>query len=82
MFPMCDGWELICCDGFPSTYHFRCAGIFKAHLLEGAMYCIECVVERSDARGSRGSKLLSGAKILGIDPCGNIFIGTCGYPLV
>lgn len=74
--------NLICCDGFPYTYHFRCVGILKDHLPEGALYFLECVEQRSNSWGSRGSKLLSGAKILGTDPCGNLFIGTCGYPLV
>jgi hypothetical protein len=74
--------NLICCDGCPSAYHFRCVGLSKAHLPEGAWYCPECVVEKIDAQGSRASKSLNGAEIFGIDPYGRIFFGTCGYLLV
>lgn len=74
--------NLICCDGCPSAYHFRCVGLSKAHLPEGEWYCPECAVEKIDSQGSRASKSLNGAEIFGIDPYGRVFFGTCGYLLV
>jgi len=74
--------NLICCDGCPSAYHFRCVGLSKAHLPEGEWYCPECAVEKIDALGSRASKSLNGAEIFGIDPYGRVFFGICGYLLV
>ena len=74
--------NLICCDGFPYAYHFRCVCISKAHLPEGAWYFPEFFMAKSDTQGSKASKSLSGAEIFDIDPYGRVFFGTCGYLLV
>ncbi|KAL4204305.1 hypothetical protein AMTRI_Chr01g109090 [Amborella trichopoda] len=73
--------SLICCDGCPAAYHSRCVGVSKALLPEGAWHCPECLVEKRYGR-REPLKFLQGAKLLGIDPHGRLFFGTCGYLLV
>ncbi|KAH9321819.1 hypothetical protein KI387_016458 [Taxus chinensis] len=74
--------NLLCCDGCPSAYHSRCVGVSKAHLLEGAWYCPECVVKKTDAPELKVLQTLNGAEIFGIDPYERVFFGTCGYLIV
>ncbi|GLJ54561.1 hypothetical protein SUGI_1171920 [Cryptomeria japonica] len=74
--------NLLCCDGCPSAYHSRCVGVSRAYLLEGAWYCPECVVKKTDALELKVLETLNGAEMFGIDPYGRVFFGSCGYLIV
>ncbi|KAF5186897.1 Ddt domain-containing protein ptm [Thalictrum thalictroides] len=73
--------NLICCDGCPAAYHTRCVGISKDTLPEGDWFCPECVINRNDMR-IMSSDYIRGAELLGVDPHGRQYFGTCGYLLV
>ncbi|XP_043692169.1 DDT domain-containing protein PTM-like [Telopea speciosissima] len=73
--------SLICCDGCPAAYHSRCVGILKDLLPEGEWYCPECVVGKRDLQ-RKSPRSLRGAELLGIDPYGRVYFGSCGYLLV
>ncbi|KAI5401195.1 hypothetical protein KIW84_065880 [Lathyrus oleraceus] len=73
--------NLIRCDGCPAAYHSRCVGIASNNLPEGDWYCPECAIGKHQAsRKSRRS--LRGADLLGMDPHGCLYFGSCGYLLV
>ncbi|PKA47297.1 chromodomain-helicase-DNA-binding protein 4 [Apostasia shenzhenica] len=74
--------SLVCCDGCPSAYHFRCIGLNKAFLPSGLWFCPECNVNRLGPTSSRVGRGIRGAEVFGIDPNGRIFMGTCNYLLV
>ncbi|XP_042483190.1 DDT domain-containing protein PTM-like isoform X2 [Macadamia integrifolia] len=73
--------SLICCDGCPAAYHSRCVGILKDLLPEGEWYCPECVVGKRDLQ-RKSPRSLRGAEILGVDPYGRVYFGSCGYLLM
>ncbi|KAF8398307.1 hypothetical protein HHK36_017234 [Tetracentron sinense] len=73
--------SLICCDGCPAAYHSRCVGVAKDLLPEGEWYCPECVIEKHEP-WMKSRKSLRGAELLGIDPQGRLYFGSCGYLLV
>ncbi|KAJ4978874.1 hypothetical protein NE237_009654 [Protea cynaroides] len=73
--------SLICCDGCPAAYHSRCVGIEKDLLPEGEWYCPECVVGKRDVP-RKSPRSLRGAELLGVDPYGRVYFGSCGYLLV
>jgi hypothetical protein len=73
--------NLLCCDGCPSAFHSKCVGVVEDLLPEGEWYCPECSVQKNN--GSKNmSKLVRGAEVLGLDPHGRLYFGTCGYLLV
>ncbi|CAN0891828.1 DDT domain-containing protein PTM [Linum grandiflorum] len=73
--------NLICCDGCPAAYHSKCVGVANDSLPEGDWYCPECAVDMYKP-SVRHRKTLRGAEILGVDPHGRIYFGSCGYLLV
>lgn len=72
---------LLCCDGCPSAYHARCIGLVKMHIPEGSWYCPECTSDRIGPSITAGTSLV-GAKMFGIDPYEQVYLGTCNYLLV
>ncbi|KAJ1292275.1 hypothetical protein BS78_02G379700 [Paspalum vaginatum] len=73
--------NLLCCDGCPAAFHSKCVGVVEDLLPEGDWYCPECLIQKTD--GSRNTaNPMRGAEILGIDPHGRLYFGTCGYLLV
>ncbi|XP_016470375.2 DDT domain-containing protein PTM [Nicotiana tabacum] len=72
---------LLCCDGCPSSYHARCIGVCKMYIPEGAWYCPECTVSELEPKIMRGTTL-RGSEFFGVDPYGQIFMGTCNHLLV
>ena len=73
--------NLLCCDGCPSAFHSKCVGVVEDLLPEGEWYCPECSIQKNN--GSRNmTKLVRGAEVLGMDPHGRLYFGTCGYLLV
>lgn len=72
---------LLCCDGCPSAYHARCIGLVKMHIPEGSWYCPECTIDRIGPSITSGTSLV-GAKMFGIDPYEQVFLGTCNHLLV
>ncbi|PIA48260.1 hypothetical protein AQUCO_01400680v1 [Aquilegia coerulea] len=73
--------NLICCDGCPAAYHTRCVGVSQDTLPEGEWFCPECVINRNGVR-MMSPDSIRGAELLGIDPHGRLYFGTCGYLLV
>lgn len=73
--------NLICCDGCPAAFHARCVGVATSLLPEGDWYCPECVIDR-DNPWMKVGKSIRGAELLGIDPYGRLYYGSCGYLLV
>ncbi|VAH42749.1 unnamed protein product [Triticum turgidum subsp. durum] len=73
--------NLLCCDGCPSAFHSKCVGVVEDLLPEGEWHCPECSMQKYN--GSRNmAKLVRGAEVLGSDPHGRLYFGTCGYLLV
>ncbi|XP_062187653.1 DDT domain-containing protein PTM-like [Phragmites australis] len=73
--------NLLCCDGCPAAFHSKCVGVVEDLLPEGDWYCPECLIQKND--GSRNmTNPMRGAEVLGIDPHGRLYFGTCGYLLV
>ncbi|TVT98004.1 hypothetical protein EJB05_56721, partial [Eragrostis curvula] len=73
--------NLLCCDGCPAAFHSKCVGVVEDLLPEGDWYCPECLIQKSN--GSRNmANPMRGAEVLGIDPHGRLYFGTCGYLLV
>ncbi|XP_062190476.1 DDT domain-containing protein PTM-like [Phragmites australis] len=73
--------NLLCCDGCPAAFHSKCVGVVEDLLPEGDWYCPECLIQKND--GSRNmTNSMRGAEVLGIDPHGRLYFGTCGYLLV
>lgn len=72
--------NLICCDGCPAAFHSKCVGVVKDLLPEGDWYCPECAVKKSE--GSMKLSKLSGAELLGADPHGRLYFGSCDRLLV
>ncbi|WVZ66961.1 hypothetical protein U9M48_016111 [Paspalum notatum var. saurae] len=73
--------NLLCCDGCPAAFHSKCVGVVEDLLPEGDWYCPECLIQKTD--GSRNTaNPMRGADVLGIDPHGRLYFGTCGYLLV
>lgn len=72
---------LLCCDGCPSAYHSRCIGVMKMFLPEGPWYCPECTFIKTEPPIAKGTSL-SGAITFGIDPYGQVFLGTSNHLLV
>jgi hypothetical protein len=73
--------NLLCCDGCPSAFHSKCVGVVEDLLPQGDWYCPECSMQKNN--GSKNmSKLVRGAEVLGTDPHGRLYFGTCGYLLV
>ncbi|CAN6212619.1 unnamed protein product [Urochloa humidicola] len=73
--------NLLCCDGCPAAFHSKCVRVVEDLLPEGDWYCPECLIQKNE--GSRNmTSLMRGAEVLGIDPHGRLYFGTCGYLLV
>ncbi|KAE8781282.1 Increased DNA methylation 1 [Hordeum vulgare] len=73
--------NLLCCDGCPLAFHSKCVGVVEDLLPEGEWYCPECSMRKFN--GARNmAKLVRGAEVLGSDPHGRLYFGTCGYLLV
>ncbi|KAG8099175.1 hypothetical protein GUJ93_ZPchr0013g34119 [Zizania palustris] len=72
--------NLLCCDGCPAAFHSKCVGVVEDLLPEGDWFCPECLIQKND--GSRNMAKPRGAEVLGIDPHGRLYFGTCGYLLV
>ncbi|XP_060169720.1 DDT domain-containing protein PTM-like [Lycium barbarum] len=72
---------LLCCDGCPSSYHGRCIGVCKMYIPEGAWYCPECTINELEPKITRGTSL-KGSEVFGVDPYGQVFMGTCNHLLV
>ncbi|KAG2638880.1 hypothetical protein PVAP13_2NG621700 [Panicum virgatum] len=73
--------NLLCCDGCPAAFHSKCVGVVEDLLPEGDWYCPECVIQKNDGSRNMASPM-RGAEVLGIDPHGRLYFGTCGYLLV
>ncbi|KAM0823271.1 hypothetical protein ACQ4PT_070973 [Festuca glaucescens] len=73
--------NLLCCDGCPSAFHSKCVGVVEDLLPEGDWYCPECSMQKNNGPKNM-SKLVRGAEVLGMDPHGRLYFGTCGYLLV
>lgn len=73
--------NLLCCDGCPSAFHSKCVGVVEDLLPEGEWYCPECSMQKYNGPRNMG-KLVRGAEVLGTDPHGRLYFGTCGYLLV
>ncbi|KAM0887149.1 hypothetical protein ACQ4PT_029240 [Festuca glaucescens] len=73
--------NLLCCDGCPSAFHSKCVGVVEDLLPEGDWYCPECSMQKNTGPKNM-SKLVRGAEVLGMDPHGRLYFGTCGYLLV
>ena len=73
--------NLLCCDGCPAAFHSKCVGAVEDLLPEGDWYCPECVIQKNDGSRNMASPM-RGAEVLGIDPHGRLYFGTCGYLLV
>uniref|UniRef100_A0A0D9X2I4 PHD-type domain-containing protein n=1 Tax=Leersia perrieri TaxID=77586 RepID=A0A0D9X2I4_9ORYZ len=73
--------NLLCCDGCPAAFHSKCVGVVEDQLPEGDWFCPECLIQKND--GFRNTANPGrGAEVLGTDPHGRLYIGTCGYLLV
>lgn len=72
---------LLCCDGCPSAYHSRCIGVVKVYIPEGPWHCPECTVSKLGPTITLGMSLVGG-EIFGVDPYGQLFLGTCNHLLV
>ncbi|KAF5744808.1 hypothetical protein HS088_TW07G00388 [Tripterygium wilfordii] len=72
---------LLCCDGCPSAYHFRCINVGKSSIREGRWYCPECKINQTEPPITVGTSL-RGAEDFGIDLYERVFLGTCDYLLV
>ncbi|KAK4764050.1 hypothetical protein SAY87_013488 [Trapa incisa] len=72
---------LLCCDGCPSAYHSRCIGLVKTYIPEGTWHCPECTVSKLGPTITPGTSLVGG-EIFGVDPYGQLFLGTCNHLLV
>lgn len=70
---------LLCCDGCPSAYHSRCIGVVK--IPEGRWYCPDCTFSKLGPILTSGTSLVGG-EIFGVDPYGQVFLGTCNHLLV
>ncbi|KAK1319316.1 Methyl-CpG-binding domain-containing protein 9 [Acorus calamus] len=73
--------NLICCDGCPAAYHSRCVGVAKDLLPEGDWFCPECIMKKHDGV-LNPLKSLCGAKTLGVDSYGRLYLGSYSYLLV
>uniref|UniRef100_A0A5B6ZD09 DDT domain-containing protein PTM n=1 Tax=Davidia involucrata TaxID=16924 RepID=A0A5B6ZD09_DAVIN len=73
---------LLCCDGCPSAYHSRCIGVSKIFIPEGAWYCPECTINKIGPTITKGTSLLRGAEVFGVDLYGQVFMGICNHLLV
>ncbi|CAN1189399.1 DDT domain-containing protein PTM [Linum perenne] len=73
--------NLICCDGCPAAYHSKCVGVANDSLPEGDWFCPECAVDMHKP-SVKHRKTLRGAEVLGVDPHGRLYFGSCGYLLV
>ncbi|TKW36321.1 hypothetical protein SEVIR_2G433200v4 [Setaria viridis] len=73
--------NLLCCDGCPAAFHSKCVGVVEDLLPEGDWYCPECLIQKNDGSRNMASPM-RGAEVLGIDPHGRLYFGTCGYLLV
>ncbi|KAL9247390.1 hypothetical protein vseg_020826 [Gypsophila vaccaria] len=72
---------LICCDGCPSAYHSRCIGVNKLSIPDGQWFCPECTISKISPSITLGTSL-RGAEVFGMDPYGQLFLGTCNHLLV
>lgn len=72
---------LLCCDGCPSAYHSRCIGVVKTYIPEGPWHCPECTANKVGPSITLGTSLVGG-QILGVDPYGQVYLGTCDHLLV
>ncbi|KAF0907387.1 hypothetical protein E2562_015879 [Oryza meyeriana var. granulata] len=73
--------NLLCCDGCPAAFHSKCVGVVEDLLPEGDWFCPECLIQKNDGFKNM-VKPGRGAEVLGIDPHGRLYFGTCGYLLV
>ncbi|XP_065867597.1 DDT domain-containing protein PTM [Euphorbia lathyris] len=73
--------SLICCDGCPAAYHSKCVGVVNDSLPEGDWFCPECAIDRNKPSMKYRSSI-RGAEVLGVDPYGRMYFGSCGYLLV
>uniref|UniRef100_J3MNS7 PHD-type domain-containing protein n=2 Tax=Oryza brachyantha TaxID=4533 RepID=J3MNS7_ORYBR len=73
--------NLLCCDGCPAAFHSKCVGVVEDLLPEGDWFCPECLIQKKDGLKNI-VKLGRGAEVLGIDPHGRLYFGSCGYILV
>lgn len=73
--------NLICCDGCPAAFHSKCVGIATNLLPAGDWFCPECVVDKKNC-GVYVVKAIRGGELLGVDPHGRMYYGSCGYILV
>ncbi|KAF8670385.1 hypothetical protein HU200_050688 [Digitaria exilis] len=73
--------NLLCCDGCPAAFHSKCVGVVEDLLPEGDWYCPECLIQKNDGSRNMASPM-RGAEVLGTDPHGRLYFGTCGYLLV
>ncbi|KAL2937545.1 DDT domain-containing protein PTM [Bienertia sinuspersici] len=71
---------LLCCDGCPSAYHSRCIGVNKLSIPVGEWFCHECKISRYGPSITIGTSL-RGAKVFGVDPYAQLFLGTCNHLL-
>ncbi|WCJ36843.1 DNA binding zinc ion binding DNA binding [Euphorbia peplus] len=73
--------SLICCDGCPAAYHSKCVGVVNDSLPDGDWFCPECAIDRNKPSMKYRSSI-RGAEVLGADPYGRLYFGSCGYLLV
>lgn len=72
---------LLCCDGCPASYHPRCIGVCKMLIPDGAWYCPECSINKTEPKVTTGTSL-KGVDVFGIDVYGQAFVASCNHLLV